>query len=154
MWSDSPPVAVDALRTMLVACPSAIAFGLEQANFHYPAAALGTDDTTAPDPRPLCVINEESAGRTPYCEPGVAGLPNGSLIASIYSEGTTGELETLADSLCNELLLIVSGLPNISASRTRAKEPSAGDRAAAADTGEAFSSLTAIDITVAYGLKG
>lgn len=153
MWDENPPAAVDALADMIVACASAVTAGLTSARMHYPAASITNDDTTTADPLPLCEIGEESAGRTPYCEPGVRGLPGGTLVATIYADMSTGELETLADSICEELNLSVTGLANVNASRVRASEPTPGQRAAADSTGATVPAITAISINVSYGLR-
>lgn len=151
---DNPPAAVSALRDMIVACASAVSAGLVQANFHYPTLALGSDDTTTPDARPMCVIAEDDSHRTPYAEPGVAGLPGGLLFATLYSDDlSTGEIEELADNIVNELLLSVSGLPNISASRQRASEPTPGQLAADDTAGNSTAAYSGITISITYGLR-
>ncbi len=152
MFTDAP-AAVDALADMIVACTSAVTAGLVADNMHYPAAVLGADDQTSSDPLPLVVIGEEFAGRTPYCEPGVRGLPGGTLVATIYADLSTGALETLADDICEELNLSVTGLANVNASRLRAAEATAGQQAAADSTGATNPAVPAISITVTYGLR-
>jgi hypothetical protein len=135
-----------AIGDMLVACASAVAAGLVSARFHYPAAALAADDGTTADTKPLVVLAEESSERTPYAEIGVAGLPSGSLMATIYSDShTIGQLETLADDLCLDLSKLSVGLPNVSARRVRASDPTPEERAAGAHR--------CIDIEISYGLS-
>jgi hypothetical protein len=129
VW-ENPPAAVSAMRTMILACASAVAYGITTDRIHYPAAALHSDDATTDDPLPLIVIADDLSARQRYAEIGVPGVPGGSLTLIVHSSATTGLIETFADDLCRELQALSTGLPITGAQRVRASEPSPGQRAA------------------------
>lgn len=144
------PPAIGAFRDMMVACASAVSFGLVQARFHYPKVSMhGAGAGT----RPLCILDEMDSTRERYAEPGVLGNPRGVLTATIHAESTISTLEDLARSLCSELLAQSTGLPLRSANAGRASDPTPGQRAADATTADNLSDIREITITVEWGLS-
>lgn len=145
------PDAIAAARDMIVACASAVAFGLVSARFHYPTVALsgGSADT-----RPCCILDQVDFSRDRYAEPGVLGNPRGTIVATIYSNSdTAATMESLAEDLCSELLAQSTGLPLISAVPSRASDPTAGARAADQTTADNTSQFIAVSITIEWGLS-
>lgn len=149
-WTTPVPPAVSAFRDMLVACPSAVTFGLVQARFHYPKASMsGASGAT----RPHAEIDELNSVRDRYAEQGVIGNPSGTLICTIHSESTISTMEELSRNLCSELLAQSTGLPIRSANAGRASDPTPGARAADATTATNTAAFTSITLTVEWGLS-
>lgn len=149
----NPPQIVTDWRAQLLLCSSAVSAGLTSGQYHYPAAALESDDATSPDSRPCATLAAVATDRTRYAEMGVLGLPSFRLYAIFYIEGDTGTAETLAQAICSELLSQSTGLPMRSASFTLAAEPTAGQAATDATTGDTLAMFTAFTITAESGLS-
>lgn len=152
MWSN-PPAAVDALRTMLVACASAISAGLVTAAVHYPDAAAGSDDASTRDTLPRAILAETAHTRRRYAEAGVAGLPGGSLSISLQVDTDPGTLETLARSLADELIAQSTGLPLVSVDVGLCSDPTPGQRAAVDGDATTLAKFRTITLAVEWGLS-
>jgi hypothetical protein len=147
----SPPSAVDTMRTMLLASSSFTGAGFISASVHYPAAAIETDDATAVDTLPVCVLAEESQERTRYAE-GARGLPGGVLSIVLHSDTDAGTLETLARNIVDDLILTgqSTGLPIRGGRVGLCSDPTEGQRAA--DVTDTNSTFRSISISIEYGL--
>lgn len=149
-WTTPIPPAVSAFRDMLVACSSAVSFGLVQARFHYPKASMhGAGAAT----RPHAEIDETNSVRERYAEAGVLGNPSGTLFCTIHAESSISTLEELARNLCSELVSQSTGLPIRSCNAGRASDPTPGQRAADATTADNVAEFRSITITVEWGLS-
>jgi hypothetical protein len=146
----NPPPAVTAARDMLLACASLTAAGVTTSSIHYPTAAIAPDAGT-PDGLPCVLLAETSSTRNKYAEIGVAGLPGGTLTATIYASLTAGEIETLGRAVAAELLQQSTGLPLTDVSADLCSDPETGNDAEAVTLPAA--SHRAMTITINYGLR-
>jgi len=144
------PPAIGAFRDMVVACASAVSFGLVQARFHYPLIDMNTSGSAT---MPCCLLDESGSQRERYAEAGVLGNPSGTLTATIHSDSSISTLEELARSLCSELLGQSTGLPLRSATAGRSSNQTPGQRAADDTTADAKAGFRSIMITVEWGLS-
>lgn len=150
-WTNPPDVIVE-LRAMLVACASAVAAGLVQANVHYPFAIAESDDATSPDSMPRALVEESTHTRTRYAESGVAAIPGGTLGIRIDAELDIGQLEELGRDLASELASQSTGLPVQSVTVGNAVQESAARRAADATSGDTKAAYRSISLTIEWGL--
>lgn len=154
VWSN-PPDEVTALRDMLKLCAASTAHGLNaDARYHYPQAALGTDDATSLDTMPLVVIADTDSSIAAVGEIGAGGLTTGTLSATIHADLGIGVLETLARTLRTQLMLLSTGLANLRVQCGVCSDPKNAHRAADNDGGNhANSNARTITLTCTYGLE-
>ena len=151
VWTAPVPDAVVALRTMLVACASAVSAGLAEARFHYPTATM---NGSSADTRMLAVLDQVSFSRNKYAEGGVLGNPTGTITCTIFSDSDTiSTMESLAEDLCSELLSQSTGLSITSAVPSRASDPTPGQRAAEATTADNTAQFRSVTLTIDWGLS-
>lgn len=128
----NPPSAVAALANMLDAC------------------AGWSGDIWYPDGEPdiagtFAIISPVDERRTRYAE-GMTPIPSGTLLLTIYKDGTIGALETLAQLIQKQLLTLSTGLllRDATCSRCAVAGPA---RVAGGEERKV------IDITIEYGLN-
>lgn len=153
-WED-PSTEVTALRDMMVLCACAAADGLNATGrYHYPQAALTTDDASSADTMPLVVIADTDSGHNPVGEPGAGSLPAGTLTATIHGRLGIGALDRLARAFRSELLLLSTGLAIQRVDCGVCTDPKNAARAAAEDGGShTQADARAITLTITYGLE-
>ncbi len=124
-------------RTQLAACA---AWTAGSSAIHYPEIDWASVTL------PVMVVAEESRGSEQYAS-GAVGLRTGTLKAVIYSSGTIGAVEVLADSIIEQMLAQQSGIPIRGATRGLCGD--ATDAMIAA-SGE----VRGVEIMFEYGLNG
>lgn len=151
-WDTPTPADVDAMRTMLLACPTLVAAGYVTGRYHYPSATP-YDDNGAVDPIPLIEIDRERSGVNRIAAGG--GLTySGQLFVTILANISVANLESLAAAVCKELISQDTGLPLGEPAVGRCTDITRGaeavqDGGATADAIE----WRSITLTVPYGME-
>lgn len=144
----NPPAVIEALRDMLVLCPTyASRFG-NASTVHYPDVPLGRAPG-AINP-PLAIMDPiNDAEDRPF--PGLT-LPRGSI--RIHLVATTGvtDLEKIARTILRELMLQPTGLALTSGNVGKEKDPHPSARAADEDSPN-DSAFKTIELNLTYGIN-
>lgn len=152
-WDTPTPAAISAMRSMLLACPSLVAAGIDTARVHYPSATP-FDDGEALDPLPLVEIDRERADVQRIAAGG--GLTySGQLMVTILADLSVAELEDLADAVGKELISQETGLPLGSPSVGRCTDITRGAEAVQDDDTTQPSAIQwrSITLAVPYGME-
>ncbi len=137
-WTN-PTAVITQLRTQLEACASWSTAGGATAKIHYPKG-------TAADGFPCAVLAEESQSHTKFAY-GMAAVKGGQLSINLADTTSTGEVETLARAIANEICTDL-GLVNLSVEDiTPAEEPHAAEEA------EGSNMIYECEIILSYGLE-
>lgn len=157
MWL-SPPPEVEALKAMLLACPSFAGWGFSAAGIdankvHYPTVSLG--NSAGADALPSALI--EPLEKNPkVLAPGLV-MPGGKMQVVVrVAAVSAANVESIAWAICDELLMIPTGLPLLDAKVGMTAEPTADDLAAQEyanqeASGQTFAIWT-IGIHITYGI--
>ena len=146
------PEAVTQIRTMLLACASVSGAGITSDRLYYPKAAVTADDSTTPATKPYGVLDEVFSSRKRFLEPGVLGLPSGTIQVVWHFDPDIGTIEDFARDVAAELYSQASGLPIRDVSTDLSTEPTPGELAADLTTSTA-AEVTATT-TIEWGLSG
>lgn len=127
------------LQTQIAACAG---WSGGSSAVHYPELAWGSGPTF-----PCALVSEESRSNVYYAA-GAAGLRNGSLKLTIYagSATTLGALETLGQTILEQLLAQQSGIPFRDGEVGMAGDATDASIAAATE-------VRGVEVTLNYGLS-